>query len=114
MSSKVDTAFINTLYMDFLSENELELFFKSLDAIWTAELYQKLAAKGLIRHVISRVWNKDQHRLTMVFEYESQNAFKTCEKLLAEAFKPENCPAISRFVFKIFNNRGVVVSEFIR
>ncbi len=75
---------------------------------------EKLAAKGLIRHVISRVWNKDQHRLTMVFEYESQNAFKTCEKLLAEAFKPENCPAISRFVFKIFNNRGVIVSEFIR
>jgi hypothetical protein len=50
----------------------------------------------------------------MVFEYESKTAFQSCEKILAEAFTPENCPQASKFVFKIFNNRGVVVSEFVR
>ncbi len=29
-----------------------------------------------------------------------------------DAFTPENCPALTKFVFKIFNNRGIVVSEF--
>lgn len=114
MSNDAKTVFINTLYMDFLSENELELFFKVLDEMWTDKLYRKLSTNGLIRHVISKVWNKDQHRCTMVFEYESKISFQSCEKILAEAFTPENCPQGSKFVFKIFNNRGVVVSEFVR
>ena len=98
--------------MDFLTENELDLFLKSLDEIWTAELYKKLTQNGLIRHVISKVWNKGQHRITQVFEYESQDSFKKCEIILKDAFTPQNCPALSKFVFKIFNNRGIVVSEF--
>ena len=114
MSKGANTVFMNTLYMDFLSENELDLFFKSLDEMWTDKLYQKLSANGLIRHVISKVWNKDQHRCTMVFEYESKSGFEACEKILGEAFKPENNPTAGKFVFKIFNNRGVVVSEFVR
>ena len=28
----------------------------------------------LIRHVISKVWNKGQHRVTQVFEYENQDS----------------------------------------
>ena len=44
--------------MDFSTENELELFLKSLDEIWTAELYAKLKQNGLICHVISQVWNR--------------------------------------------------------
>ena len=27
-------------------------------------------------------------------------------------FTTENCPTLAKFVFKIFNNRGIVVSEF--
>ena len=37
---------------NFLTENELDLFLKSLDEIWTTELYSKLKQNGLIRHVI--------------------------------------------------------------
>ena len=110
--NKKNTTFLNSLYMDFLTENELDLFLKSLDEIWTTELYSKLKQNGLIRHVISKVWNKGQHRITQVFEYESQNSFKKCESILNEAFTPENCPVLAKFVFKIFNNRGVVISEF--
>ena len=71
-----NTAFLNSLYMDFLTENELDLFLKSLDEIWTVELYKNLKQNGLIRHVISKVWNKGQHRITQVFEYERQDSFK--------------------------------------
>ena len=110
--NKNNTTFLNSLYMDFLTENELELFLKSLDEIWTVELYANLKQNGLIRHVISKVWNKGQHRITQVFEYESQDSFKKCEIILKDAFTPQNCPALSKFVFKIFNNRGVVVSEY--
>ena len=85
---------------------------KSLDEIWTAELYTNLKQNGLIRHVISKVWNKGQQRITQVFEYESQDSFKKCEIILKNAFTPQNCPALSKFVFKIFNNRGIVVSEY--
>ena len=74
--NKKNTTFLNSLYMDFSTENELELFLKSLDEIWTAELYAKLKQNGLIRHVISKVWNKGQHRITQVFEYEDQVVFK--------------------------------------
>ena len=98
--------------MDFLTENELDLFLKSLCEIWTAELYSKLKKNGLIRHVISKVWNKGQHRITQVFEYENEDSFKKCERILQDAFTPKNYPALAKFVFKMFNNRGVVISEF--
>ena len=48
-----DTAFLNSLYMDFTTENELDLFLKSLDEIWTDKLYSELKQNGLIRHLIS-------------------------------------------------------------
>ena len=110
--NKKNTTFLNSLYMDFLTENGLDLFLKSLDEIWTAELYTNLKQNGLIRHVISKVWNKGQHRITQVFEYESQDSFKKCESILKDEFSPQNCPALAKFVFKIFNNRGIVVSEY--
>ena len=110
--NKKKPLFLNSLYMDFLTENELDLFLKSLDEIWTVELYANLKQNGLIRHVISKVWNKGQHRITQVFEYKSQDSFKKCESILKDAFTPKNCPALAKFVFKIFNNRGIVVSEY--
>ena len=112
MKDTDETAFLNSLFMDFTSENELELFLKSLDEFWSEDLYSRLSAAGLIRHVISKVWNKGQHRITQVFEYESQDSFKKCESILKDAFTPKNCPALAKFVFKIFNNRGIVVSEY--
>ena len=110
--NKKNTTFLNSLYMDFLTENELDLFLKSLDEIWTDKLYSELKQNGLIRHVISKVWNKGHHRITQVFEYDSETSFKKCENILNVAFTPENCPTLAKFVFKIFNNRGIVVSDF--
>ena len=35
-----------------------------------------------------------------------------CERILSVAFTSENCPTLAKFKFKIFNNKGMVVSEF--
>ena len=42
-----ETAFLNSLFMNFTSENELELFLKSIDEIWSDNLYSRLSAAGL-------------------------------------------------------------------
>ena len=107
-----NTVFLNSLYMDFSTENELDLFLKSLDEIQADKLYSELNKNGLIRHVVSRVWNKGHHRSTQVFAYESETSFKKCERILSVAFTPENCSTLTKLVFKIFNNRSIVVSEF--
>ena len=64
--------------MDFTSENELELFLKSLDEIWSDNLYSRLSAAGLLMYVISKVWNKEQHRISMVFENDSKEGYQKC------------------------------------
>ena len=114
MSKLNETVFLNSLFMDFATEPELELFLKSLHEMWTEDLYGRLSAAGLIRHVVTKVWNKDQYRVSMVFEYESKEGFEICEQIIAEEFGEKLKEKISKVVFKIYNNRGVVVSEFSR
>ena len=109
-----ETAFLNSLFMDFTSGNELELFLKSLDEIWSEDLYSRLSDAGLIRHVISKVWNKEQHRISMVFEYDSKDGYQRCQAIIDEEFGVTIKEKLKKFVFKIHNNRGVVVSEFVR
>ena len=72
MTQSNDTVFLNSLFMDFMSEPELELFLKSIDEVWTENLYERLASIGLIRHVVSKVWDQDQQGVSMVFEYDSK------------------------------------------
>ena len=114
MKDTDETAFLNSLFMDFTSENELELFLKSLDEVWSEDLYSRLSAAGLIRHVISKVWNKEQHRISMVFEYDSKEGYQKCQKIIDKKFGVTLKEKLKKFVFKIHNNRGIVVSEFIR
>ena len=113
MKDTDETAFLNSLFMDFTSENELELFLKSLDEVWSEDLYSRLSAAGLIRHVISKVWNKEQHRISMVFEYDSKEGYQKCQEIIDQEFSVILKEKLKKFVFKIHNNRGVVVSEFI-
>ena len=58
--------YVNCMLIDFASENDLELYLKSRDEIMTSELYDRLAAAGLKRQVVSKVWNKDQFRISVV------------------------------------------------
>ena len=101
--------YVNCMLIDFASENDLELYLKSRDEIMTPELYDRLAAAGLKRQVVSKVWNKDQFRLSVVFEYSSKDAFEKCREIFSEL---ESTDFMSKFAVKFQNNRGVVISEF--
>ena len=113
MSQKKETVFLNSLFMDFGSEPELELFLKSIHDVWTDGLYERLSNAGLIRHVVSKVWNKDQHRVSMVFEYDSKEGYEKCQEIIADDIGGKRREDLSKFVFKVQNNRGVVLTEFV-
>ena len=59
--------YVNCMLIDFASENDLELYLKSREEIMTSELYDRLAAAGLKRQVVSKVWNKDQFRICLLY-----------------------------------------------
>ena len=103
------TNYVNCLLIDFASENDLELYLKSRDEIMTPEVYDRLAKAGLKRQVVSKVWNKDQFRLSVVFEYSSKDAFEKCREIFGEL---ERSDFMNKFAVKFQNNRGVVISEF--
>ena len=113
MSKNNQTVFLNSLFMDFMSENELNFFLTLKDEIWTEDLYARLAKAGLIRHVTSKVWNKDQHRVSMVFEYDSKEGYEKCQEIIADDIGGKRREELSKFVFKVQNNRGVVLTEFV-
>ena len=101
--------YVNCMLIDFASENDLELYLKSRDEIMTSELYDRLAAAGLKRQVVSKVWNKDQFRISVIFEYSSKDAYEKCRTIFGELERSE---FMNKFAVKFQNNRGVVISEF--
>ena len=94
-----------------MSEPDFELFPKSIDEVWTENLYERLTAAGLIRHVVFKVWNKAQHRVLMP-QNITEEGYKTYEKILAGEFGKTRREELSKFVFKVLNNRGIVQSKF--
>ena len=56
--------YVNCMLIVFASENDLELYLRCRDEIMTPELYSRLAAAGLKRQIVSKVWNKDQFRIS--------------------------------------------------
>ena len=103
------TNYVNCMLIDFASENDLDLYLKPREEVMTPDIYNRLATAGLKRQVVSKVWNKDQYRLSVVFEYSSQDAFQRCREIFGELERSE---FMSKFAVKFQNNRGVVISEF--
>ena len=50
----------------------------------------------------------------MVFEYESKEGYLKCQDIIAEDFGKARREELSKFVFKVQNNRGLVLSEYVR
>ena len=67
-----------------LLSDALELYISNREKMMTAEVYERLERAGLKRQVIAKVWNKDQHRLSVTFEYQTQEAFKEVERIYEE------------------------------
>ena len=80
-----ETLFINIMGLDFPSKTELEHWLETFqDRIQTDDLMAEFSEVGLIRVTVSKVWNKENHWLTRVFKYESEKAYKDCQKIIEE------------------------------
>ena len=106
-----DTFFINSMLIDFQSENDLELYISTREKAMTPEVYDRLKAAGLKRQVIGKVWNKEQHRISVTFEYASKDAFKEVEKIYDEIISTSDF--FKKFPIKFQNNRAVVLLDYV-
>ena len=103
---------INYTTREFVSENELELYASKQDDIFTPEVIQEFKKAGMLRRVLTRIWNKEGvFRLGNMWEYKDEKAFIECQKLFREAeMKFDQKAQIS---VKNFSNRGIILYDVI-
>ena len=94
---------------DFLTENELELYVKMQDEIYTPAVIDEFIRSGLLRRVLTKVWNKKgASKLAILFEYNYDQSFVACQKLLEKYHHPK----FKNFINKVVGTRGIVLHEF--
>ena len=80
-----ETLFMNCMELDFATKVELEHWMATFEEkVWTEDVMKELSKAGLVRRTVAQVWNKQNHRLTSTFEYENENAYKACQKIIEE------------------------------
>ena len=61
---------INYTTREFISDNELELYVSKQDEIFTPEVIKEFSKAGMLRRVLTRIWNKEGvARVGILFEY---------------------------------------------
>ena len=64
------TLFKNYMELNFATKVELEHWMATFEEkVWTEDVMKELSKAGLVRRTVAQVWNKQNHRLTSVFEY---------------------------------------------
>ena len=105
-----ETLFMNCMELDFATKVELEHWMATFEEkVWTEDVMKELSKAGLIRRTVAQVWNKQNHRLTSTFEYENENAYKACQKIIEEKVMPK---AQASYTIKARNNRGVIFYDY--
>ena len=105
-----ETLFMNCMEMDFATKAELELWVETHEQrVWTPEIMKELSKAGLVRRTVAQVWNKENHRVTVVFEYEDENAYKACQDIISKKIMPK---ARQNYIPKMRNNRPIRWMEF--
>ena len=95
---------INYTTREFMSDNELELYAKKQDEIFTPKVIEEFKKAGMLRRVLTRIWNKEGvARVGILFEYKDEKAFVACQKLLNGIPENEDNPSI------VNADRGIVV-----
>ena len=59
------------------------------EKVWTEDVMKEFPKAGLVRWTVAQVWNKQNYRLTSAFEYENENAYKACQKIIEEKVMPK-------------------------
>ena len=105
-----ETLFMNCMELDFATKVELEHWMATFEEkVWTEDIMKELSKAGLVRRTVAQVWNKQNHRLTSTFEYEDENAYKACQKIIEEKVMPK---ALASYTIKSRNNRGVIFYDY--
>ena len=105
-----ETLFMNVMELDFPSKIELEHWIETFqERIWTDDVMTELSKASLIGTTVSQVWNKENHRLTRVFEYESEKAYKDCQKIIEEKVVLK---VGKNYNTKYRNNRAIVIYDY--
>ena len=101
---------INYTTREFMSDNELELYAKKQDEIFTEEVTKIFIEAGMLRRVVTQIWNKKEtFRVGIIFEYKDQTAYKNCQSLLEKHY----LPFLKDYNTKVIGSRGIVVHEFV-
>lgn len=101
---------INYTTRDFATKEQLELYLIRQEKVYTPEIIKLFTEAGLLRRVVTQIWNKEQsHRVGIIFEYQDQEAYIQCQKLLDKY----HTPAVEGLTSKVVGSRGVVIHEFI-
>ena len=105
-----ETLFMNCMEMDFATKVELEHWIATFEErVWTADIMRELSKAGLVRTTVAQVWNKDNHRVTRVFEYENEKAYKACQLIIEKKIMPK---AMKNYNPKMRNNRGIIIYDY--
>jgi len=100
---------INYTTREFLTENELELYVKMQDEIYTPAVIDEFIKSGLLRRALTKVWNKKgASKVAIIFEYKDDQSFVACQRLLEKYHHPK----VKNFANKVVGTRGIVLHEF--
>jgi len=94
---------------EFLTENELELYVKIQDEIYTPAVIDEFIKSGLLRRALTKVWNKKgASKVAIIFEYKDDQSFVACQRLLEKYHHPK----VKNFANKVVGTREIVLHEF--
>ena len=80
---------VNFTELRFTSDAALRRYLADIEGIWTPEIMKQMADLGLERKSITRIWNQpNQYKLGILWEYNSPEAFKNCQKVIASQILP--------------------------
>ena len=102
---------VNFTELRFTNEAALNRYLDGLDNIWHEDVMKRLSELGLERKSIMRIWNhKDQHKLGILWEYSTPQAYKECQKVISAHILPH----AHKFEMMARSLRGVPVVDWRR
>ena len=102
---------VNFTELRFTNQAALNRYLDGLDDIWHEDVMKRLSELGLERKSVMRIWNhKDQHKLGILWEYSTPQAFKECQKVISAHILPH----AHKFEMMARSLRGVPVVDWRR
>ena len=79
---------INYSTRDFATKEQLELYLLRQEKAFSPDVIKLFTEAGMLRRVVTQIWNRAVPSRGLVFEYRDQEAYKACQALLEEHYLP--------------------------